>query len=131
MARRRKKRKGHYHTGVHSSPKAGDCKYRSGWELLYMQYLDDNTDVIGYTYEETIIPYVSNTKTGKQRKYYPDFLVEHVSGTQQLVEIKPSRKLKQRTVTKKLLAAGDWCRANGITLVVITEVELKQMGLLK
>ena len=131
MARRRKKKGGHYHTGVHSSPKAGECRYRSGWEFSYMIYLDNNKDVLTWSYEKTIIPYVSNVKTGKLRKYYPDFMIEHTDGTRQLVEIKPSRKLHHRTVAKKLVSAGDWCRANGVTLVIVTEVELKTLGLLK
>lgn len=132
MSRRRRKRKGgHYHRGIHNSPKAGECHYRSGWELLYMKHLDDDPDVIGYTYEQTVIPYISNVKTGRQRKYYPDFLVEHVSGTRQLIEVKPTRKLHQLTVAKKLNAARDWCQTNSVTLVVITEYELRELGLLK
>lgn len=131
MARRKKRKGGHYHTGIHVSPKAGECRYRSGWELLMMKHLDDDINVICYSYEKTIIPYVSNVKTGKQRKYYPDFLVERLDGTKQLVEVKPARKLHQRIVAKKLTAAGDHCRAHGWTLVVITEVELRAMGLLQ
>jgi len=95
-----------------------------------MKWLDASPAVANWSYEQTVIPYVSNVKTGKQRKYYPDFLVEMFDGVRRLVEIKPSRKLQQKTVIKKLAAAGDYCRAHGLALVVITEVELKAMGLL-
>ena len=132
MAKRRKrKRKGHYHTGVHTSPKAGECKYRSGWELSYMQYLDGEATVASYTYEQVKIPYVSNVKTGKLRNYFPDFLVVYVDGVQKLVEIKPSKRVTQVKIQKKLKAAETWCSEHGVTLEVITEVELKVMGLLK
>ena len=129
--RKRRKRKGHYHTGSHESPKAGTCEYRSGWELLFMQHLDGDPTVATYQYEGLCIEYLSNKKTGKHRKYYPDFLIEHVDGRKRLVEIKPSKRVDQARVQKKLDAARVWCQAHGVALEVITEVELKGMGLLK
>lgn len=132
MAARKRKRKKRYHTGVHVSPKTGqECHYRSGWELAYMQYLDTNPDVVGYRYEDVVIRYVSNKKTGKTRQYWPDFLVQQRDGQQLLVEIKPKRKLDQDRVQKKLKAAAEWCRAHQVTLMVLTEKELKLLGLLK
>jgi len=128
--KRRKKRK--YHTGTHVSPKTGQhCKYRSGWELAYLLHLDANPDVVGYRYEDVRIPYVSNTRTGRVRYYWPDFLVQRTDGQQLLVEIKPKRKLDQAKVQKKLKAAALWCKAHGVTLVVMTERELKLLGPLK
>lgn len=131
MAKKRRKRKGHYHTGSHESPKAGTCEYRSGWELLFMQHLDGDPTVATYQYEGLCIQYLSNRKTGKHRKYYPDFLIEHVDGRKRLVEIKPKKRVDQARVQKKLKAAEAWCLEHGVTLEVITEVELKVMGLLK
>lgn len=130
--KRRRKRKGHYHTGVHVSTKTGrDHKYRSGWELSYMQWLDSCVDVATWDYECLIVPYVSNVRTGKLRKYYPDFLVTHADGSQELVEIKPARRVHQAKVAKKLAAAADHCRARGMTFNIVTEVELRVLGLLK
>jgi hypothetical protein len=126
---RKKKRKKRYHTGVHESPKAGSCKYRSGWELKYMMHLDTNVDVISYGYESIKIPYVSNTRTKKIRTYYPDFVVERSTG-KTVVEIKPKKRLTQARVIKKLKAAETWCRDHGMTLEIITETELKLLGLL-
>jgi hypothetical protein len=135
VARKRrntKKRKGHYHTGLYTSTKTGQvCKYRSGWEESYMQWLDVNDDVRAWAYESVVIPYVSNVRTGKLRKYHPDFLVEHVDGSQELVEVKPSKRVHQAKVAKKLVAAGDWSRAHGVTFSVVTETELRALGLLK
>lgn len=128
----KRKRKKRYHTGVHVSPKTGqECHYRSGWELAYLQHLDASPDVVGYRYEDVRIPYVSNVKSGRVRWYWPDFLVQQRDGQQLLVEIKPKRKLDQARVQKKLKAAALWCQAHGVTLVVLTEKELKLLGLLK
>jgi hypothetical protein len=129
--KKKRKRKGHYNRGSYVSTKTGQvCKYRSGWELSYMQWLDVNVDVLTWSYETIIIDYVSNKRTGKLRKYYPDLYVHYVDGTKQLIEIKPSSRLHQAKVQKKLSAANDWCRTKGLALIVITEVELKKMGLL-
>ena len=95
-----------------------------------MQYLDADASVLTWSYESVIIPYVSNKKTGKLRKYYPDFLVTYVAGHKILVEIKPSKRVTQVKVAKKLEAAATWCKASGMALQVITEIELKQLGLL-
>lgn len=95
-----------------------------------MQYLDADEHVVSYTYEQTIIPYVSNVKTGKLRKYYPDFLIEYVDGRRVMAEVKPSKKVTNAAVVKKLKAAREWCLANSVTLEVITEHELRGLGLL-
>lgn len=128
--KRRRRRKGHYFRGVHNSPIAGECHYRSGWEQKYMEYLDLDPNVKFWAYEELVIDYVSNKRTGKMRKYYPDFLVEYRDGTQVVVEIKPQRKLEQALIQKKLSAAQEWCMMKQMTFKVITEIELKDMGLL-
>ena len=128
--RKRRKRRSHYHTGVHVSAKCDEFKYRSGWEDKLATFMDNDPGVASYSYESVIIPYVSNAKTGKTRKYYPDFLVTHADGHRTLVEVKPSRKLSHRVVVKKLAAARVWCEENDAVLSVITEVELKQLGCL-
>jgi len=128
--RKKKKRKGHYITGSYTSTRSGQvCKYRSGWELKYMEHLDVNPDVISWSYESFTIEYVSNKKTGRVRKYIPDFRVEYVDKIV-IVEIKPSRRLGQPTVKKKMEAAERWCGEHGVALKVITEFELKLLGLL-
>ena len=131
VRKRKRRRKGHYHTGVYVSTKTGQsCKYRSGWELAYMQWLDVSASVMTWSYESVIIPYVSNVRSHKVRRYFPDFLVAYADGHVELVEIKPARRVHQATVQKKLKAALDHCSAHGLTLVILTEVELKGLGLL-
>jgi hypothetical protein len=128
--KRKKKRKGHYIRGTYTSPIAGECKYRSGWELKVMVYLDENPEVEAWSYEKTVIEYVSNVRSKKIRKYYPDFFVKYKDGRTELIEVKPKRKLEQLTVKKKADAAREWCKVNGLTYKILTEVELKDLGLL-
>jgi hypothetical protein len=128
--KRKKKRKGHYVRGTYTSPIAGECRYRSGWELKVMVYLDENPEVEFWSYEKTVIEYVSNVRTKKIRKYYPDFLVKYKDGRTELIEVKPKRKLEQLTVKKKAEAAKSWCETNGLSYKILTEFELKELGLL-
>lgn len=128
--KKKNKRKGRYARGTHLSPVAGECKYRSSWELKYMLYLDACVDVASWSYEKTIIEYVSNQKTKKIRKYYPDFFIEFKDGSRKLIEIKQKRKLEQAAVKKKASAARAWCVEHGATYELLTEIELKNMGLI-
>jgi len=96
-----------------------------------MQFLDASAEVQSFEYEKLKIQYVSNVKTGKLRNYIPDIFVVYVDGTKRLVEIKPKKRLDKVTVKKKLAAARVWCSAHGVTLEIITEVELRQLGILK
>jgi hypothetical protein len=131
MKKTKKKRKRHYHTGEYVSIKSGQiCKFRSGWEKSYMEFLDMSLDVISWEYESIVIPYVANKKTGKLRKYYPDFFVTK-ENDKFLIEIKPSRRIHQAKVMKKISAANDWCNVNNVKLLIVTEYELKVLGLLK
>lgn len=132
VKRKRKRRKSRRaKRGIYTSSKTGQvCHFRSSWEEKYLKYLDDEPDVVTFKYEPFPIPYISNAKTKKVRKYYPDLYVEMVNGEKLIVEIKPSSKLKQKAVMKKSLAALGWCLANGMKFVYVTEKELTYLGLL-
>lgn len=95
-----------------------------------MLHLDANEMVTTYQYEQVIVMYVSNLRSGKLSRYLPDFLVEYIDGRKILVEIKPKKRLNQLKVRKKLEAAQQWCAEHDATFEVITEVELKALGLL-
>ena len=129
--KKRRRKKGRYQRGTYTSIKTGEvCNHRSGWERLYMKWLDEQEDVISWSYEKVVIAYVSNVRSGKLRKYYPDFCIEMSSGSKRIVEVKPKRKMLQPTIVKKTNAAIEWCSANGHTFEFVTEVELKALGLL-
>lgn len=124
-----KRRRG-YKRGLYTSPIAGVCKFRSSWEEKFMAYLDQDASVKLWSYEKTVIEYLSNKRTNKIRKYYPDFYVEYLDGTKKLIELKQKRKLSQVAVKKKAQAAEEWCVNVGATYVILTEIELKNMGLI-
>lgn len=95
-----------------------------------MQHLDASPDVKEWTYETITIQYVSNKKSGKLRKYIPDFIVDYIDGHREILEVKPSRRVQQVKVQKKLKAGEQYCQAHGATFKVITERELKVLGLM-
>ncbi len=95
-----------------------------------MRYLDAFSEISSWSYEKIIIEYISNKKTGKVRKYYPDFFLEFKSGEKVLVEIKQKRKLQTAIVKKKMLAAEQWCKDHGATYKILTEIELKELGII-
>lgn len=129
--RKRKRKKRAYKTGVYVSKKTGqECSYRSGWEGKYLEYLDNDPDVISFKYEPFEIEYISNKKTGRVRKYIPDIIVERTSNGTTLEEVKPSNRLDRPTVVKKHAAAERWCEEHEMAFRVITEVELKGLGVL-
>ncbi len=128
--KKNKKRKGHYIRGKYTSPIAGECRFRSSWEFKLMLHLDSSPDVEFWSYEKTVIEYVSNVRTKKVRKYYPDFLVRYKDGRTELIEVKPKRKLEQATIKKKMAAALLWCAEHGMTYRIVTEIQLKELGLL-
>ena len=128
--KKKKKKGGRYHRGLHISPIAGECKFRSSWEQKYMLFLDLDPNVISWSYEKLAIEYISNQKTKKIRKYYPDFQIKYNDGKKVIVEIKPACKLKQTVVVKKIKAAEEWCMIHNAVYKVLTEIELKVMGIL-
>lgn len=130
MTVKKRKKKGRYHRGTHNSPLAGECKFRSGWEQKYMEYLDADPNVESWSYEKIVIKYISNKSSGKIRKYYPDFFVKMKNGDLIVVEIKQKRKLDSSAVKKKSAAAQQWCMINNASFLILTELELKDMGIL-
>jgi TnsA endonuclease N terminal len=119
-------------------------RYRSGWEFTFMQFCDNNKNVIQWSSESIIIPYI-HPLTGKRTNYIPDFLVvyENKHGQQkaEIVEIKPK---KQSLIESKVASARDravvainhakwasamaFCKQNGLTFRVITEDDLFRNG---
>jgi hypothetical protein len=96
-----------------------------------MQHLDADDSVKSYLYEGIVVGYVSNVRSGRIRKYWPDFFIEYIDGKKVIVEIKPKKRLDHAAVKKKLAAARQWCIEHGVALEIVTEVELKALGLLK
>jgi len=108
--KRRRKRKSHYKTGIHHSPKCPTpIKYRSGWEYTVALYLDQDANVLSYEYESIKIRYAV---AGKYHDYYPDFLVLYKTGKKVIVEVKRADKLTDRKVIAKATATRKWLKEN-------------------
>ena len=108
--KRRRKRKRHYITGIHHSPKCPTpIKYRSGWEHTVALYLDQDPNVLSYEYESINIRYAV---AGKYRTYTPDFLILYKDCKKVIVEVKRSDKLTDRKVIAKATATRKWLKEN-------------------
>ena len=121
----------------------GVPRYRSGWELSFMIFLDNNDNVMQWASESIQIPY-RNPVTGKQSIYVPDFLITYRTRQNTLIaeviEIKPK---KQSIIESKMSnrdrmvvainyakwdSATKWCNRNGLKFRVITEADMFHQG---
>jgi hypothetical protein len=121
----------------------GTPRYRSGWELAFMRFLDNNDNILQWASESISIPY-RNPITGKQSIYVPDFLITYRNRNNQMIaeviEIKPK---KQSVIESKMKAneratvavnyakwdsATKWCRKQGLLFRVITEDDMFRNG---
>jgi hypothetical protein len=121
----------------------GKPKYRSGWELTFMMFLDSNANVVNWASEPVRIPY-RNPLTGKMTMYVPDFLVTYRGPNNtmkaELIEIKPKKQSivesKMKDAEKAVVAinyakwdaASKWARGNGLSFRVITEDMIYHQG---
>jgi len=121
----------------------GVPKYRSGWELTFMMFLDSNDNVLQWASESIRIPY-RNPITGKQSIYVPDFLVTYRGRNNttiaELIEIKPKKQslleskasARDRAVVAvnyaKWDAATKWAKRNGLAFRVINEDMIYHQG---
>lgn len=118
-------------------------RYRSGWELSFMRFCDNNDSVLQWASESVSIPY-RHPLTGKITNYVPDFIITYRTKDNtvraELIEIKPK---KQSVVEDKMSsrdravvavnyakwdAATKWARRNGLTFRVITESDMFHTG---
>lgn len=119
-------------------------KYRSGWEMTFMTFCDNNKNILYWASEAIRIPY-RHPLTGKITNYIPDFFVvyQNKNGQQiaEMVEIKPKKQslIESRTASAKdraivainhakWQAAAAYCKSQGYTFRVITEDDLFRNG---
>lgn len=70
--------------------------YRSSWELKLMMKFDGHPDVLEWSSEEVVIPYISPIDL-KPHRYFPDFLVKKRNFSDGkivtvLIEVKPHKQ---------------------------------------
>lgn len=119
--------------------------YRSRWELMVMQKLDNHPDVLEWSSEELVIPYLSPID-GRRHRYFPDFVVKRKGkdGIVEtlLVEVKPFNQTRpparQDKPTKRYITevqtwginsakwkyAQEYCKDRGWKFLILTEKEL-------
>lgn len=118
-------------------------RYRSGWELTFMTFCDNNNHVLYWASEAIAIPY-RHPLTGKPTNYIPDFFVVYQNKRGQkiaeMVEIKPKKQsiIESKASAKDKLvvavnhakwqAASAYCKQQGYTFRVITEDDLFYNG---
>jgi len=119
-------------------------KYRSGWELTFMNFCDNNANILYWASEAISVPY-RHPLTGKMSRYVPDFFVvyqnKHGRQLAEIVEIKPKKQsliesrvasAKDRAIVAinhaKWQAATAYCKQQGYTFRVITEDDLFRNG---
>ena len=114
--------------------------YRSGLELKFMRFCDNNTNVLKWGSENVIVPYISPLD-GRVHKYYVDNFVIIREGSQikkYLIEIKPSKqtqapntkyKKKEHLIYEqsawiinqaKWNAAKELCKKKGFDFLILT-----------
>lgn len=130
--------------------------YRSSWEQVFCQYLDNHKDIIKWACEDPVITY--SDLRNRLHRYYPDFYYEIKTNNdlgmkKVVVEIKPHKDLSPPTrpknettkslssfeyslrqhITNKLKwsAAEEYCRKRGMEFIILTEKHLKKAGLLR
>jgi hypothetical protein len=121
----------------------GEPRYRSSWENVFMNFCDNNENVLQWASEPVRIPY-RHPLTGKMTTYVPDFIVTYRGPNNttraELIEIKPKsqsiiedrQSQRDRAVVAinyaKWAAAQKWCKQNGLTFRIITESDLFRNG---
>lgn len=118
--------------------------YRSGLELKFMRFCDNNSNVVMWGSENVIIPYISPLD-GRVHRYFVDNFVAIKEGNvlkKYLVEIKPSRqtappktkyKKKEYLIYEQSMyvvnqakwqAAKEFCKKKGMDFLILTEKEI-------
>lgn len=113
--------------------------FRSKWELRFMEFCDDNINILKWGSEEIRIPYMKPT-TKRIHHYFPDFFIlyKNSKGTlvKELIEIKPKKeavltaksslydKVSFAINSAKWDAAKQFCAEHGMVFRVLTEKSL-------
>tara|TARA_R110001606_G_scaffold262027_1_gene410564 strand:- start:33 stop:506 length:474 start_codon:yes stop_codon:yes gene_type:complete len=117
----------------------GTPVFRSSWEQTFMQFCDNNPNVMAWASEPVRITY-KNPLTGKLTTYVPDFIVVYRDAkgkkNAELIEIKPSNqsnpkfakgRAQQAQVAinyAKWDAATHWAKKRGMRFRVLNEGDI-------
>lgn len=120
--------------------------YRSLWERQVFRWCEANSDVIEWSSEEVVIPYICATDK-KPHRYFIDLYLKMKDGKRYLIEIKPKKETvppkstgrrTKKYITESLTyvknqskwkAASEFAADNGVTFQIWTEDTLKNLGI--
>lgn len=124
--------------------------WRSTWERSLMRWLDENPDIVKWSSEETIVPYISPVDN-KQHRYFVDFTATFKNGQTLLIEVKPkyqtvppkiknskTQKGQQKMLAEmetfavndaKWKAADKYAQQRGMKFCIFTEESLQDLGI--
>jgi TnsA endonuclease N terminal len=125
---------------LHKYAGKGNIRYRSSWELAFMNFCDNHPSILHWASESISIPYYNPIKN-KNVSYVPDFFVVYQDAKGQrraeLIEIKPSKETTVESAGRSLnnqvkaainqakwAAARRWCENQKISFRVITEHDM-------
>jgi len=148
---RRKRKYNQYKQGIYTPKNSekyigrGSPRYLSSWELKFFRWCDNNPNVLEWSSESVIIPYISPVDQ-RPHRYMVDNVVKIKEGdkiTKYLIEIKPKKQTikpkghgnkKHTTIVyenmtymtniAKWQAARKWCKKRGYKFQLITEDHL-------
>ena len=127
----------------------GDPKnvtYRSLWERQAFRWCEDRDDIVAWSSEETVVPYVCPTDK-RAHRYFIDLKIKFKNGRTVLVEIKPKSQTippkKPSRQTKKYInevmtyvkneakwkAASKYAQDRGYHFEIWTQDTMKQLGI--
>lgn len=109
---------------------------RSSWEWSFLKFLEESPMIKYFSSEELAIPYFLLTDK-KFHRYFPDFIIELITGDRFIIEIKPfeqricKNKRHQIIFIKnqcKWQAATEVAKNNNITFIILDQYDLRRIG---
>jgi len=114
--------------------------YRSSWEWSFMNFCDNNANILKWASEAVQIPY-KDPLTNRQTVYVPDFFIQYLDKKGklivELIEIKPASQTILERVGKnkynqaqwvknqaKWQSANMWCKQQGIRFRILNENDI-------
>lgn len=95
--------------------------YQSSYEKKFLEFCESSNKIKALQRLTFVIPY--KDKSGKQRNYYPDFLINQIV----VIEIKPKSMLNYNHNKQKIEAGKKYCGKNGYEYKLLMEDELKDL----
>ncbi|MCI1301343.1 TnsA endonuclease N-terminal domain-containing protein [Acetobacter sp.] len=88
----------------------------SGMELSVFKWFEKSEDIVWYQEQPISFPYISS---GRQRRYFPDAVVQDTNGNLTVVEVKPVFRMFRRHTLEKGIAALEGLEPRGIGYLLV------------